>query len=88
VEPARGRLLRFTIAALDDAEEDLHVIMNMSAAPIDVALPEIPGRRWHTALDTSRPPPLDIVTREQQAQHAKRSYRSPERSVVVLEARP
>ena len=51
-----------------------------------VALPEIPGRRWHVALDASRPP-LDIVARKQQASHAPRSYRSSERSVAALEAR-
>ena len=36
---------------------DLHVILNMTEQAADVALPSIPGRRWHLALDTSRPPP-------------------------------
>jgi glycogen operon protein len=61
--------------------------MNMSPAPLDIDLPDIPGRRWHTAIDTSRPPPLDIVTRDQQAPHAERRYKAAPRSVVVLEAR-
>jgi glycogen operon protein len=82
-----GRLLSFTLAGLTPDEEDLHVIMNMSAAAIDVALPATPGRRWHTALDTSRRSPLDIVARAQQVPHAEPGYTAAARSVVVLEAR-
>jgi glycogen operon protein len=82
------RLLSYTLAGLDEGEEDLHVIMNMSASSIDVDLPALPGRRWHVALDTSRPSPLDIVARERQAPHAERGYVAAARSVVVLEARP
>jgi glycogen operon protein len=82
-----SRLLRFTLAGLDGREEDLHVIMNMSASSIDVDLPAIPARRWHAALDTSRPSPLDIVAREQQVPHVERGYRAAARSVAVLEAR-
>jgi glycogen operon protein len=83
-----GQLLSFTIAGLADGEEDLHVIANASGAPIDVEVPEIPGRRWYSALDTSRAPPLDIVARERQTPHESRSYNTGARSVVVLEARP
>lgn len=50
----RGRLLRFTLAGLSGGEEDLHVILNMSDATVEAELPEIPGRRWHRALDTAR----------------------------------
>jgi glycogen operon protein len=82
-----SRLLSFTLAGLEASEEDLHVITNMSASAIDVALPAIPGRRWHAALDTSRPSPLDIVARGQQVPHAEPGYTAAARSVVVLEAR-
>jgi len=82
-----SRLLSFTLAGQAPGEEDLHVIMNMSASALAVDLPAISGRSWHIALDTSRPPPLDIVTREQQAPHAERGYTAAARSVVLLEAR-
>ena len=64
------------------------MILNMSDQAVDAALPSIPGRRWHVALDTSRPPPLDIVERTQQKPHAATLYAASARSVVVLEARP
>jgi len=83
----RGRLLRFTLAGLSGGEEDLHVILNMSDAAVDAKLPEIPGRRWHRALDTARASPADVVVRGAQTPHAGVSYPAGVRSVVVLEAR-
>jgi glycogen operon protein len=81
-------LLAFTVGALADGEDDLHVILNMSERAADVALPTIPGRRWHLALDTSRPPPSEILAPAEQRPHAGSSFPSRPRSVVVLEARP
>jgi isoamylase len=83
-----GRFLRFTIAGLSENEEDLHVILNMSDAALDVELPTIPGRRWHLALDTARDSPADIVSRGAQNAHEGTSRAAGARSVVVLEARP
>ena len=88
--PWRGgpdRVLSFTLAGLSQEEEDLHVILNMSDQGLDVSLPSIPGRRWHVALDTSRPPPDDILERHRQAPHGLAAFRAGPRSVVVLEAR-
>ena len=50
----KGRLLAFTLTGSGD-EEDLHVIFNMADAGIDVSVPEVPGRRWHVALDSAQP---------------------------------
>jgi isoamylase len=86
-EDGPGRLLRFTLAGLERDEEDLHVILNMSDEAVDAALPPIPGRRWHVALDTARPPPADILARAEQRPHAAMSCPAAARSVVVLEAR-
>ena len=58
--------LAFTLAGLASDEEDLHVLLNMSDQAVDAALPSIPGRRWHVALDTSRCRRQDIVARGQQ----------------------
>jgi glycogen operon protein len=85
---AGGRLLRFTLGGLDVEEPDMHVICNMSDGPADLALPVIPGRRWHRALDTARPSPEDIVSPAQQRPYPGPSYVAGARSVVVLEARP
>ena len=91
-EPAwhdkNARILAFTVAGITPEEEDLHVILNMSQQSVDAALPSIPGRRWHAALDTSRPSPEDILARERQTLHPAASYSASARSVVVLEARP
>jgi glycogen operon protein len=81
-------LLAFTVGAFTDDEDDLHVILNMSEQSVDVALPSIPGRRWHLALDTSRPPPGEILAPAEQSPHAGSAFPSRARSVAVLEARP
>jgi glycogen operon protein len=86
-QDAQSRVLRFTIAGLGSGEEDLHVMLNMSEQEVELALPSIPGRRWHVALDTTRTSPLDIVPAEQQKPHPNPFYASQPRSVAVLEAR-
>jgi glycogen operon protein len=86
-QDGQSRFLRFTLGGLGPEEEDLHVILNMSNQAVEVDLPPIAGRRWHLALDTSRPTPGEIVPRERQTPHVPKSYMSPARSVVVLEAR-
>jgi glycogen operon protein len=83
----QGRFLRFTVAGLSNDEEDLHVILNMSDEGVDAKLPEIPGRRWHLALDTALDSPADIVPRQAQAPQAGMSCSVHARSVAVFEAR-
>jgi glycogen operon protein len=82
-----GRLLRFTIAGLSAAEEDLHVVLNASDRTVVAELPAIPGRPWHVAVDTAREAPGDVVPREQQRPYRAASYAVAARTVVVLEAR-
>ena len=38
-------------------EEDLHVILNMSANDLDMPLPDPQGRVWYCAVDTAKPSP-------------------------------
>jgi glycogen operon protein len=88
--PWRGgepRCLAFTVAAAAAGEEDLHVIANMGEQAWDALLPEIPGRRWHLALDTAQASPADITSRAGQRPHSAFHYPVAPRSVVVLEAR-
>ncbi len=83
-----GRILRFTIAGHSADEEDLHVCLNASDRAIVADLPVVPGRRWHVALDTARPPPDDVLPPERQRPHAAPCCEVAARSVVVLEGRP
>ncbi|SDY02606.1 glycogen debranching protein GlgX [Nitrosomonas sp. Nm58] len=83
----QARLLAYTIAALRDDEEDLHVILNMSDQSVEAPLPLMRGRRWHLALDTVQSSPADIFARERQQPVVARVYPVAPRSVVVLEAR-
>ena len=79
-------MLALTVAGTG-AEEDLHVILNMAEAAIDVELPRIADRTWHVAIDTAREPPLDVVERARQMPYADLRYSTNGHSVVVLEAR-
>jgi glycogen operon protein len=80
-------VLACTLGALAEVEEDLHLVFNMSEQAADVALPEIPGRRWHLAVDTSLPAPDEIVAPSRQRAWSPHVYPVRPRSVVVLEAR-
>jgi glycogen operon protein len=81
-----GRMLAVTIAGTG-GEEDLHVILNMSEAAIDVEIPQIAGRAWHVAIDTARESPFDVVERPRQVPYTGPRYRASAYSVVALEAR-
>jgi isoamylase len=81
-----GRMLAVTIAGTGE-EEDLHVILNMAEAAIDVEIPPIADRRWHVAIDTARESPFDVVERARQMPYAGPRYRTRAHSVVALEAR-
>ena len=82
-----AQYLAYTLAGLSDGEEDLHVILNMSERTVEASLPEIPGRLWHLALDTSRMGPDDIMPRNQQKALESSSYQISGRMVAVFEAR-
>jgi len=82
-----ARLLAFTIAGVQRDEADIHVILNMSDAAVEVELPAISGRRWHLCVDTAEAPPGDVVELSRRYAVATLTYRVGPRSVVILEAR-
>jgi len=82
-----AQFLVYTLAGLTGDEEDVHVILNMSERTVDAPLPQIPGRKWHLALDTSRTGPDDILPRNQQSIFEGSSYLIARRTVAVFEAR-
>jgi len=83
----QAQVLAFTLAGRTQAEEDVHVVLNMSDTGIDAQLPEIPARHWHLALDTAARSPLDIIPRPQQLRVDTPPYAVHPRSIVVFEAR-
>ncbi|MBB1126217.1 glycogen debranching protein GlgX [Thiospirillum jenense] len=80
-----SQLLAFTLAGIAEAEEHLHVILNMSSVGQRCAIPDIPGRSWWRAVDTADQRPL-LALGEQAPVHGNRIAVAA-RSVVVLEAR-
>jgi glycogen operon protein len=80
-----GRLLAFTLAAVEPAEAHLHVVMNMAENASDVEVPAISDRAWYRAVDTALESPKDIAAPGAQAIVAH-TCRVAARSVVVLEA--
>jgi glycogen operon protein len=82
-----AQYLAYTLAGQSDDEEDLHVVLNMSERNVAASLPEIPGRLWHLALDTSRTDQDDILPRDQQKALESSSYTIARRTVAVFEAR-
>ncbi|WP_462320821.1 glycogen debranching protein GlgX [Halochromatium sp.] len=79
------RVLAFTLAGLEPDEPHLHVMMNMSKEPMTFALPPVPGRRWHMAIDTARAPYI-WQTHDQQRLDRDELH-AQARNVIVLEAR-
>ncbi|HKF98798.1 MAG TPA: alpha-amylase family glycosyl hydrolase, partial [Steroidobacteraceae bacterium] len=82
-----AQMLAFTIAGIEESEEDLHAILNMSENPVDAEIPQLPDRFWYLAVDTAQAPPHDVIEPARQMQWATPSCRVTPRSVVVLEAR-
>ncbi|MGR8942538.1 MAG: glycogen debranching enzyme, partial [Gammaproteobacteria bacterium] len=82
-----AQYLAFTLAGLTDEEDDVHVILNMSERTIEAPLPQISGRKWYLALDTSLTGPDDILPRDRQKAFEGSSYPIPRRTVAVFEAR-
>jgi len=82
-----AQYLAYTLVGLADDEEDLHVILNMSERTVEASLPEISGRLWHLALNTSGTGQDDIMPRNQQKALESSSYPISRRTVAVFEAR-
>ena len=79
-----AQVLALTLAAVIPDEEDLHVIMNMSAEPVSFLLPESEDRQWYLAIDTFAAEVMAPVVqnRYERADCTVESY-----SVIVFEAR-
>ena len=85
-EDPETRFLSFTLTGITPAEEDLHVLINMSDEVERVDLPPVAERYWHVAVDTEMEPPGDIITRDARIPWTQPQYLCQPRSVVVFEA--
>jgi glycogen operon protein len=83
-----SQVLAFTLGAITAEEEDLHVMINVSESPVDLALPTVPGRAWCRVIDTWETSPLDFLGLSEQRPVRGQKYRIFPHSVVVLESRP
>lgn len=77
-----ARILRFTLAGLDDGEAALHLMINMFDEGRDLPLPE---GEWRRLVDTARPPPDDILPLDAAPLHRECAYRLAGRAVAVFE---
>lgn len=80
-----ARVLAFTLAAVDQQESHLHVVLNMDDEAHDFPLPPIGHVGWHLAIDTGEDAPRDAVPPDHQTRLDRLQIRVKARSVVVLE---
>jgi glycogen operon protein len=78
-----GRALSVTLAGFD-GDADIHMMLNMHWESLDFELPSVAGRIWRKAVDTSRPPSLDIADFGFEPAVAGNICKVRDRSVVVL----
>ncbi|MEW6666502.1 MAG: glycogen debranching protein GlgX [Thermodesulfobacteriota bacterium] len=80
-----AQVLVYTLGGIGSEEGDLHIVLNMSEEPLDLPLPEVEGRTWYRAVDTSRPSPEDIPDPGCRIPVGGPTFAVGARSVVVLE---
>lgn len=82
-DDAHARALAWTVADFDGIA-DIHVMANMYWEPLSFAVPEVKGRTWHHAIDTSKPSPDDIADAGQERPVHSDRVTVNGRSIVVL----
>ncbi|HFD13447.1 MAG TPA: glycogen debranching enzyme GlgX [Crenotrichaceae bacterium] len=80
----KAQTLVFTLAGKQKDEADLHVIMNMSDHSFEANPPNVKGKTWRLAVDTSAESPRDIITPDKQEEVSNHLLVKP-KSVVVFE---
>ncbi len=82
---SEARILAFTLTGIEENEADLHIIMNMSDENSIIQIPQLPGKKWRVAIDTSRQSPHDIIPPKEQKSLNERFYTVNNKTIVVLE---
>jgi isoamylase len=78
-----ARALSVTLAGFG-GDADLHVMCNMFWETLEFETPDIPGRRWFLAVDTSKPSPYDIADVGSEVEVTGKTHSVEARSIVVL----
>jgi glycogen operon protein len=78
-----ARAVAFTLGG-QGQDADIHVIMNMYWEPLSFVLPDLNGRVWRRAVDTSLPSPDDIAEPGHETPVAAGAYRAGPRSIAIL----
>jgi glycogen operon protein len=82
-----AQILAYTLGRLEEEEEDLHIVFNMSDHGVEMPLPSLSGRAWHRAIDTGQPSPGDFFEPSEQFRIKEWFYPVSSHSVVVFESR-
>jgi glycogen operon protein len=82
-----AQLLAFTLSAVAESEEDIHVVLNMSESSEQTELPPIPNTTWFRAVDTYQDSPADILEPPEQPAVRNSLYSVKPRSVAIFERR-
>lgn len=84
-DDTKSQLLAFTLAGITQNESDIHVVINMSEAKTTIELPEIKGKKWCLALDTSKESPDDIIRHPNQKSIKAKTVDVTEKTIIVFE---
>ncbi len=80
-----SQILAFSLAAVEEREADLHIMINLSESSGEMELPVIQDQTWRLLVDTGLPSPEDIVDPAHSFPIRGNSYLVQAGSVVVLE---
>ena len=83
----QGKLLAYTLSAVEPQTEDLHIMLNMSEHAHELPLLQLERCAWYRAIDSAEASPNDILDPARQPPVDGNKYPVGPRSVVVLESR-
>lgn len=78
-----GRALSITIGSPKD-EEDIHIMANMAMEELEFEIPEVKGRKWFLAINTSERDPGDIIDSNRQQIIDGTSLKVAGHSIMIL----
>ncbi|MCK5829756.1 MAG: glycogen debranching protein GlgX [Methylococcales bacterium] len=84
-DDSESQLLAFTLAGITQNEPDIHVVINMSETKATIELPQIKGKKWCLALDTSKESPDDIIRHPNQRPIKTKTVNVTEKTIVAFE---
>lgn len=81
-----ARVLAFTLVEASEQDRDLHIMLNMADAKVDMELPVLKNGGWRLAIDTAKNFPDNAILPEDQVPYRGQSYPVEPKSVVVMES--